>query len=41
VVAKIEEIAADTDVDGLLFSWPDFVDGCRRFGQNIKPRLRF
>lgn len=41
VAAKIEEIAADTDVDGLLFSWPDFVDGCRRFGQNIKPRLRF
>lgn len=40
VARKIEEIAADTDVDGLLFSWPDFVGGCQRFGENIKPQLR-
>jgi len=40
VARKIEEIAADTGVDGLLFSWPDFVSGCRRFGEKIKPQLR-
>jgi len=40
VARKIEEIAADTGVDGLLFSWPDFVSGCQRFGEKIKPQLR-
>ena len=27
------------DIDGMLFSWPDFVPGVRRFGDEVLPRL--
>ncbi|WP_439533370.1 LLM class flavin-dependent oxidoreductase [Polymorphobacter sp.] len=40
VATKIDEIAAETGVEGLLFSWPDFVEGIRDFGEKVMPRLK-
>lgn len=40
IARKIEEIAEDTEVDGLLFSWPDFEAGVKYFGERVKPKLR-
>jgi len=40
VATKIDEIAAETGADGLLFSWPDFVGGIRDFGEKVMPRLK-
>jgi pyrimidine oxygenase len=39
VARQIESIAADTPVDGLLLSFPDFVGGIRDFGAKILPLL--
>lgn len=39
VARKIETIGRETGVDGMLFSWPDFVAGCRNFGENVMPLL--
>lgn len=39
VAEKIAAIGRDTGVDGMLFSWPDFVSGCRNFGENVMPLL--
>lgn len=36
---RMEEIAARTGVDGLLFSWPDFETGIARFGAEVLPKL--
>jgi pyrimidine oxygenase len=33
VASKIDEIAAETGVDGMLFSWADFVPYIRDFGE--------
>ena len=41
VARKIEDIAAETDIDGMLFSWPDFVPGVKVFGEKVMPQLRF
>jgi len=40
VTRRIEEIAERTGVDGLLFSWPDFVGGINRFGTEVMPLLK-
>ncbi|MFQ3666944.1 MAG: LLM class flavin-dependent oxidoreductase [Sphingomonadaceae bacterium] len=40
VAAKIDEVAAATGIDGMLFSWPDFVPGIRDFGEKVRPLLR-
>lgn len=40
VAAKLDDIAAATGIDGMLFSWLDFVDGVRVFGEQIMPRLK-
>ena len=40
VAAKLDDIAAETGVDGMLFSWPDFVPGIRDFGEQVLPRMR-
>lgn len=40
VARKIDEIADATSVDGILFSWPDFVSGVRDFGERVMPLLR-
>lgn len=39
VAKKIDALAADPNVEGLLFSWPDWVSGIRRFGEEVIPRL--
>jgi pyrimidine oxygenase len=36
----IEELAIDGNVDGFLFSFPDFVNDLERFGQQVMPLLR-
>ena len=40
VAQKIDSIAKETGVDGMLFSWPDFVEGTKDFGQKIMPKLQ-
>ena len=39
VADKIDKVAAETGVDGMLFSWPDFVPGIRDFGEKVLPLL--
>jgi len=39
VANKISAIERDTGIDGMLFSWPDFIDGCRGFGEKVMPLL--
>lgn len=39
VARQIDAIAAETGIDGMLFSWPDFVPGIRQFGEAVMPRL--
>lgn len=36
---RIRKIRDTTEVDGILFTFPDFVDGIRQFGENVMPRL--
>lgn len=36
---KIDAIARSTGIDGMLFSWPDFVTGIRDFGEKVMPHL--
>ena len=40
VAAKLDDIAAGTGIDGMLFSWPDFVPGVRDFGETVRPLMR-
>ena len=37
---RIDEIAAETGIDGMLFSWPDFVGGITDFGERVMPLLK-
>ena len=39
VARKIDALAADPNVEGILFSWPDWVSGIRRFGERVIPLL--
>ena len=39
VARKIDALAADPNVAGILFSWPDWVPGIRRFGECVIPLL--
>ena len=39
VARQIDDISAATGIDGMLFSWPDFVPGIRRFGEEVVPLL--
>ena len=39
VAAKVRDIESETGIDGMLFSWPDFVAGIRDFGEKVMPRL--
>lgn len=39
VADQLDEIVAESGIDGCLFSFPDFVQGIRDFGENISPRL--
>jgi pyrimidine oxygenase len=40
VAALIEEHAVDGEVDGIMFVFPDFIDGLTRFGEGVMPILR-
>ncbi len=39
VARKIDAIAADSNIEGILFSWPEWVSGIRAFGERIIPLL--
>jgi pyrimidine oxygenase len=39
VARQIADIGAATGIDGMLFSWPDFETGIRRFGTEVMPLL--
>ena len=39
LVEKIKNLEDETGIDGLLFSWPNFLDGLRKFGREIAPNL--
>ena len=40
VARKIDKIANETGIDGMLFSWADFVGGLKDFGEQIMPKLK-
>jgi pyrimidine oxygenase len=40
IAAMVEELAVDGQVDGVMFVFPDFVDGLTRFGEQVMPLLR-
>ncbi len=40
VAEKIDRIAEETDADGFMFAWVDYVEGVRMFGERIRPLLR-
>ena len=40
VARKIDKIAEETNTDGMLFCWPDFVSGVRDFGERVIPSLK-
>lgn len=40
VAEKLDAIAEETGIDGMLFSWPDFVPGIRRFGEEVRPLMK-
>ena len=37
--AMIEELAVDGDVDGVMFVFPDFIQGLTRFSEQVMPLL--
>ena len=39
VAMKLDEITEKTGADGFMFSWNDFEEGIRIFGQEVKPLL--
>ena len=39
IARQIEDIERSTGIDGMLFSWPDFVPGIARFGREVLPLL--
>ena len=39
IARRIKEIENQTGIDGMLFSWPDFVPGVRDFGERVMPLL--
>jgi pyrimidine oxygenase len=40
IAAKIVEVQEQTPLDGMLFTFPDFVKGMTFFGDKVMPRLR-
>ena len=39
VARKIDSIAEDRNIEGMLFCWPDWVAGIRTFGERVLPLL--
>lgn len=40
VAKQIDDMAADPNLDGILFSWPDWIPGIRAFGEQVLPLLK-
>jgi pyrimidine oxygenase len=40
VARKIDAIAENGNIEGILFSWPDWVSGIRNFGERVIPLLK-
>lgn len=40
LAAEIDRIAEDTQIDGICFSWPDFVPDIKKFGEEVMPLLQ-
>ncbi|MEM7541775.1 MAG: LLM class flavin-dependent oxidoreductase [Pseudomonadota bacterium] len=40
LASHIDRIAEDVGVDGICFSWPDFVPDIKKFGEEVIPLLR-
>ena len=40
IARKVDEIAAVPGVSGMMFVFPDFVDGVERFGTEVMPLLK-
>jgi len=40
LASKIDKVVADTGIDGICFSWPDFVPNIKQFGEEVIPRLQ-
>lgn len=41
VASKINDIAAETGVPGVMLSWLDYPAGIREFGEKIAPKIRY
>jgi pyrimidine oxygenase len=39
VARQLDELVERTGIDGILLTWPDFVDGVTRFGERVMPLL--
>ena len=40
IARKIDEMHDQASIDGILFSWPNFVPGIRQFGEEVMPSLK-
>jgi pyrimidine oxygenase len=40
VASKIQDIGAESGIDGMMFAWPDYIRGVRAFGEKVMPKLR-
>ena len=40
VARQIDRIVENTGIDGMCFSWPDFVPSIKMFGEQVMPLLR-
>ena len=39
IAEQIMSLRDDSGIEGMLFSWPDFVEGVRRFGEEVVPLI--
>ena len=39
VAEKLDQIAEETEIDGAMFSFPDYLQGIRAFGAKILPHM--
>ncbi|WP_204282658.1 LLM class flavin-dependent oxidoreductase [Goekera deserti] len=39
VARQLDELVERTGIDGILLTWPDFVDGVTKFGERVMPLL--
>jgi len=39
IAEQIMLLRDESGIEGMLFSWPDFVSGVRRFGEEVMPLI--